>query len=123
MGGSAEAPSLGACDNGGDATAIANAGDSLANIGADCGASQCLGQIGNPAAYASCVSACIQDGVAGLSAACANCYGNVGRCGLENTCFACATSYCGASCQSCLNGGMCLTTLDSCTGIPSEPCP
>lgn len=113
---------MGVCDNAADSGAIANAGDSLRSIGGDCGANSCLGQIGNPAAFGACVSACIETNV-GVSSECAGCYGGVGECGLSAFCLACSSDTCSQACLDCLNGANCLTELDTCTGIPAEICP
>ncbi len=122
VGGSSEPVSIGVCDNPDDAAAMAGAGD-IQVIGGTCGSSSCLGSLGDPSAFASCVSTCIQDAVSGLSAACADCYGAVGGCGLANSCFACVSDSCSAGCLDCLAQGACLETLDVCTGIAADPCP
>jgi hypothetical protein len=123
VGGSGGDPVVGACNNGGDAAAIANAGSSLESIGATCAGSTCLGQLGDPDAYASCVSTCIETSVPGLSSECAGCYGELGGCAVGNLCLACASDTCSAMCLDCLNGAQCLTRLEECTGIPVEVCP
>jgi len=115
-------PAAGVCDNTGDLDAMANAGDSLRSIGGDCGANSCFGQIGNPVAFGACVSDCIETNV-GVSSDCAACYGGVGECGLSAFCLACSSDTCSKACLDCLNGANCLTTLDTCTGIPAEICP
>ena len=122
-GGSGGAPVVGACTNSGDAAAIANAGGSLESIGATCAGSTCLGQLGDPDAYASCVSTCIETNVPGLSSDCAGCYGELGGCAVGNLCLACASDTCSTTCLDCLNGAECLTRLEECTGIPVEVCP
>lgn len=111
----------GVCNNSADLAAMASAGESLQSIGGDCGLDSCLGNIGNPAAFSTCVSTCIETAV-GVSSACAGCYGEVGGCGLAASCFACATNTCSQNCLDCLNGASCLTSLDTCTGLPAEVC-
>ena len=114
---------VGACDNVGDAAAIENASGSLQGVGASCAAGTCIGQLGDPDAYASCVTACIQENVPGLSLDCAGCYGELGGCAVAALCLACASDTCSVACLGCLNGANCLTRLDECTGIPAEVCP
>ena len=123
MGGSGGVVSAGVCDNSNDLDAIANAGDTLRNIGGTCGTDTCGSYIFNPPMFASCISSCLESEVTGLSSECSSCYGEVARCGLSAFCLDCGNDTCSADCLSCLNGAGCLTALDACTGIPTDDCP
>ena len=51
----------------------------------------------------------------GLSAQCAQCYGDAYICGWNNCKWNCVTA--GSDCDSCLKGHACKSTCDTCTGL------
>ena len=121
VGGVGGAVPKGACDNGTDLGAIEGA--SVRNIARDCGVFVCATSIGNSLAYGQCVDDCVNARVTGISTDCANCYGNLERCGLVALCrFQCQANTCSALCLNCLNGASCITEFEQCRGLPGDSC-
>jgi len=122
-GGAGGAAPKGACDNGADLDAIEAATDSVRNIARNCGLFVCAASVGNANAYGQCVHDCVNARVPELSPDCAECYGNLERCGLLALCrFQCQANACSTLCLNCLNGASCIADFEECRGIPGDSC-
>jgi hypothetical protein len=118
--------SLGACDNPADLMVLANLADpsEARRISGTCGTAGCSGIV-DEALFIECATTCVEDGVAGLSTACAACYGELAWCAgiICNT--ACAANPC-EGCLTCGAGAyaQCLQELNACAGrLPPECAP
>lgn len=112
----------GACSNQGDVEAFSFA-PSGREVARRCVVSRCGSFALDPARYADCVSGCATNDVLGLSRSCAECYGDLSRCELENACASsCRINVCTSECEGCLQNAGCLSALDECTGVPDDAC-
>ncbi|MGB8332759.1 MAG: hypothetical protein WCE62_21725 [Polyangiales bacterium] len=116
--------SRGACDNAADLGAIESSG-STRDISRGCSQTTCLVEsFGDLAIYEQCVNGCVEDGVQGVSADCAACYGLLERCIIEQSCReACVGGdTCSTVCSNCLSTYGCTEEFESCRGLPGDGC-
>lgn len=126
IGGTGGSPSLGACDNPADLMVLASLTDpsEARRISADCGIAGCSAIV-DEALFIECATSCVEDRIAGLSTACATCYGELAWCAGVNCNTACAANPCGI-CLTCDAGAytQCLEDLNACAGrLPPECAP
>ena len=114
----------GACINQDDLTALADLWPSNAReVAADCGIGiECEGSIASEENFTTCVSACVERTVTGLSSACATCYGELAWCSNPDCLNPCATNSCLPLCENCQGYDLCLAELEACTGRVSVDC-
>ena len=115
---------MGACDNAGDLSALSLLQPSNARqIAADCATRSCSQFEGNQAPFTTCVDACVEQAVTGLSLECAECYGDLAWCSGVLCNGRCATNACTPTCLTCAGYDTCVAALDQCAGRMSLDCP
>jgi|GEM_PF-2053353 len=115
--------SRGACDNAGDLDAINSSGNTR-DISRGCSQIICIAySVGDLAQYEQCINDCVENGVQGVSADCAACYGLVERCTIEQSCSeACVGDTCNTVCSDCLDSAGCTAEFEDCRGLPGDGC-
>jgi hypothetical protein len=110
----------------GDADAALVSSGALIEAAGTCG-NECLEELAtlfggdvteaNQEAAASCMRDCIvaSESAAGVSAECAQCYGNSAACGSSSQCVCINRTSC--NCVNCLDEAGCQADLESCTGV------
>lgn len=104
-----------ACLNVADLDILSNL--NMVQVGGNCGVS-CLFSP-DPAA---CTATCVKNQT-GVSNGCAQCFGEIAECAIDNCVSACATNPAAPACLACQQNAGCVQTFNECAGIPASTLP